>query len=61
MLEWEQENEAVFRTTTLGELHQLQTTRIKNAKTLLVRVYDELKVDMTKFFQDSKHRTILEQ
>ena len=58
MLDWEYENETVIRNTAFENLHDLEKERIANAIALF---HQELKDDMKKFFQESKHSDILVQ
>jgi len=59
MLEWEHENETVIRNAAFEKLRDLERERIANAKALLAKVHDELKDDMKKYFQESKHSETL--
>ena len=61
MLEWDEENENIIRNAALEKLRDLENERIVNAKTLLAKVYQELKNEMKKFFQESTHHEILAQ
>ena len=61
MLECEHENETVIRNAAFEKLRDLEIERIANAKALLAKVHDELKDDMKKYFQESKHSETLAQ
>ena len=61
MLELEQENESVIRSSNFEEINSLGNKCIAKSKKLLLQVHHDLKVDMKKFFKENKYRAILEQ
>ena len=61
LLELESENETVIGSAAFEKLHYLENELIGNARTLLVKVHQELKDDMKKFFQESEHSETLAQ
>ena len=61
MLELEQENEIVIRSSTFDEINDLGNTCIAKSKKLLREVHYNLELDMKKFFQKNRYRAILEQ
>ena len=61
MLDWEQENEIVIKSSNFEKLHGLENECIENAKISLAKVYRNLKGDMEKFFQEHERSETLAQ